>query len=308
MGDWGVALRWRPEWLDGTLGLYYRSYTDKFGALLLTGNPGAVGPLPGFPSPYQYRQYYGEGIDLVGLSLAKQVLGASLGAELSFRHDTPLLAQSLGFAVVPATLPAGVTAEDLFPHGPPRLERNTYQARGDTLHAVLNAVGVVNGGPAFGSASWAVELTWSRWLQVTENEDMFYGTGYGVCRPDPALASAGLARGEQDGCATRQHFGLGASLAPTWFRVFPSVDLVVPLAVSWTFAGNSPVTFGGNEGAGTWAAGIAADVANRYRVDLKYVDYFGRVEANGTPVPSANGPLAILEGRGNFTLTAKATF
>jgi hypothetical protein len=308
MGDWGVALRWRPEWLDGTLGLYYRSYTDKFGALLLTGNPGAVGPLPGFPSPYQYRQYYGEGIDLVGLSLAKQVLGASLGAELSFRHDTPLLAQSLGFAVVPATLPAGVTAEDLFPHGPPRLERNTYQARGDTLHAVLNAVGVVNGGSAFGSASWAVELTWSRWLQVTENEDMFYGTGYGVCRPDPALASAGLARGEQDGCATRQHFGLGASLAPTWFRVFPSVDLVVPLAVSWTFAGNSPVTFGGNEGAGTWAAGIAADVANRYRVDLKYVDYFGRVEANGTPVPSANGPLAILEGRGNFTLTAKATF
>ena len=38
------------------------------------------------PSPYQYRQYYGEDVDLFGLSLAKQLLGVSVGAEVSFSY------------------------------------------------------------------------------------------------------------------------------------------------------------------------------------------------------------------------------
>jgi hypothetical protein len=28
LGDWGVSARWSPEWLDGTLGVYYRNGTD----------------------------------------------------------------------------------------------------------------------------------------------------------------------------------------------------------------------------------------------------------------------------------------
>jgi hypothetical protein len=305
LGEWGVALRWRPEWLDGTLGVYYRRYTDKFAAVLLTGNPGGQGPLsPETPSPFQYRQYYGEGIDLVGLSFARQLLGVSVGAEASWRHDTPLVAQSLGFAVAPAPPLAPV----LFPSGAPRLDGNTYQARGDTLHALLNTVGVVNGGPAFDSASWALELTYSRWLEVRSNPDLFFGEGYGVCRADAALTSAGLARDRGDGCATRQHVALGAGLTPTWFRVLSGVDLLVPVNVAWTIRGNSPVSFGGNEHAGTYGAGVAADVRNRYRVDLRYVDFFGSTRDNGTVVTSANGLPALLRSRGSVTLTAKATF
>jgi len=304
VGDFGVSLRWGPGWLDGTLGLTYRRYTDKLAALLLTDNPGGVGPMsPALNAPFQYRQYYGEDVDLVGLSLAKQVLGASVGAEVSYRHDTPLLAQSLGFAVAPAPPLAPV----LFPHGLPRLEGNTYQARGDTVHAVLNAVGVVSGGPVE-TASWAVEVTYSRWLTVRDNEDMFFGEGYGVCRSDPALSAAGLARTTRDGCATRDHVAVGAGFTPTWFRVFRGVDLLAPLAVSWTIRGNSPVTLGGNEGSGTYSAGIAADVRNRYRFDLRYVDFFGRTHDDGTVVTSANGLLALLASRGSVTLTAKATF
>jgi hypothetical protein len=306
-GELGVALRWRPEWLDGTLGLYYRRLSDKLAAVLLTPNPGAIGPLsPLFPSPFEYRQYYAEDVDLVGVSLAKQVLGASVGAEASWRHDTPLLAQSLGYAAAPAPALEPV----LFPHGAPSLAGNSYQARGDTLHAVLNAVGVVPGGRAFGTASWAVELTYSRWLDVRTNQDMFYGLGYGVCRDDPALSATtpSLARGRRDGCATRDHVAVGASVALTWFRVFPSVDLLVPAAVSWTISGNSPVTLGGNEGSGTYSAGVAADVDGRWRVDLKYVDFFGYTADNGTMVTRANGLLALLENRGHVILTAKATF
>jgi len=304
-GDFGVAVRWGPEWLDGTLGVYYRRFTDRVAALLLTDNPGGVGPLsPALAAPFQYRQYYGEKVDLVGLSLAKNVFGTSLGVEVSFRHDQPLLAQSLGFAVAPAPplLPV------LFPHGAPRLVGNSYQARGDTLHALANAVGVLSGIGLFDTASWALEITYSRWLTVRENEDMFFAVGHGVCRSDPALVAAGLAKGSSDGCATRDHVGLGAGFTPTWYQVFPRVDLLLPLSVSWTIEGNSPVMLGGNVGSGSYGAGIAADVANRFRFDLRYVDYFGRTKDNGTAVTSANGILGILRNRGNVTFTAKATF
>ncbi len=305
LGDFGVALRWRPEWLDGTAGLYYRRYTDKLAAVLLSDNPGGVGPLsPAMGSPFRYRQYYGEGVQLVGTSLSTQLLGVSLGAEASYRRGTPLLAQSLGFVVSPAP-PLGPV---LFPNGVPKLEGNTYQARGDTLHAIVNAVGIVPGGRLFGSASWAVELTYSRWLTVRDNPDMFYGEGYGVCRSDPALSSAGLARGKSDGCATRDHVAIGAGFTPTWFRVFSGVDVLVPVTASWTISGNSPVTLGGNEGSGTYGAGVAADVANRYRFDLRYVDFFGTTSDNGTMVTSANGLLALLKNRGSVNFTAKATF
>jgi hypothetical protein len=302
LGEWGVAARWRPAWLDGTLGLYYRRYTDKFAALLVTTNPGGVGPLsPAIPSPFKYEQYYAEDVDLVGVSLARQILGASVGAELSWRHDTPLTAQSLGWAQAPAPALAPV----LHPHGAPALVGNSYQARGDTLHALVNAIGVFST-PAFSTASWAVELTYSRWLDVRENRDMFYGEGYGVCRDDPALGP--LAKGASDGCATRQHFAIAAGFTPTWFRVFPGVDLLAPLSASWTVRGNSPVAMGGNEGSGTFGVGVAADLRNLLRVDLRYVDFFGEKKDDGTRVTSANGQQALLESRGSVTLTAKATF
>jgi hypothetical protein len=306
-GDFGLALRWGPEWLQGTLGLYYRRFTDKVGAVLLTENPGDVGPLsPTFDSPFQYHQYYGEDVDLLGVSFARQILGASVGAEVSFRHDQPLLAQSLGFAAPPVGVaPPDVTPEALFPHGPPRLVGNSYQARGDTLHALANVVGVLSGG-LFDTAGWALEVTYSRWLDVRENEDMFFGEGYGVCRSEPALGR--FAKDAGDGCATRDHVAVGAGFTPTWLRVLSQVDLLVPMSATWTVRGNSPVMLGGNEGSGTWAAGIAADVANRYRFDLRYVDWFGRTRDDGTRLTSTNGIFGVLESRGNVTFTAKATF
>jgi hypothetical protein len=300
-GEWGAAIRWRPDLLDTTLGLYYRRLTDKFAAIMVTGS--------------EYRQYYGEGVDLVGVSVARQVLGVSVGAEASYRRDMPLLAQSPALAQAPAPPLAPI----LFPHGAPTLRGNTYQARGDTFHALANAVGVVSGVPGFSSAAWAIEVTYSRWLDVRENQDMFYGVGYGVCRSAPALRSSApppapqydFSRGQADGCATRDAVGVGAGFTPTWFQAFSGVDLVAPLSASWTVHGNSPVAFGGNEGSGTYGLGIGADVRNRYRIDVRYVDFFGRLRSNPNrsllPL-SVNGLPAILQNRGSVTLTAKATF
>jgi hypothetical protein len=70
------------------------------------------------------------------------------------------------------------------------------------------------------------------------------------------------------------------------------------------------VSLGGNEHAGTWSAGLAADIESRYRVDLKYVDFFGTTTTSpdGTTVTSANGMLALLKNRAHVALTAKGTF
>jgi hypothetical protein len=57
-----------------------------------------------------------------------------------------------------------------------------------------------------------------------------------------------------------------------------------------------------------YSVGVGADVRNRWRFDLKYVDFFGLTQDNGVMVTSLNGQQAILRNRGSVTLTAKATF
>ena len=52
----------------------------------------------------------------------------------------------------------------------------------------------------------------------------------------------------------------------------------------------------------------AADVQQKYRFDLKYIDYIGRYRDNGTAVTSQNGFTTFLKDRGFVSLTFKTTF
>ena len=45
-----------------------------------------------------YNLIYADNIDLFGVSLAKNIGGVSVGAEISYRHNTPLNSQVLGVA------------------------------------------------------------------------------------------------------------------------------------------------------------------------------------------------------------------
>ena len=91
--------------LGGDAGLYFRRYADKLASVLVVGNPGAQGTLsPTLNSPLQYKQFYAEGIEMFGASYSKKFFGGGLatGVEANYRHDTPLTAQALGFAVAPS--------------------------------------------------------------------------------------------------------------------------------------------------------------------------------------------------------------
>ncbi len=276
-GEWGLSARWSPAWLDGTMGLYYRNFADKLPQVLLT----AVGP-----SVSQYNLIYADNIELFGLGLAKNIGGVSVGAEVSTRHNTPLSSQVLGVA---PGLPA---------------PGDTKGARGDTWHALVNVLGTLPKTPLFDSATWAAEIQWSRWSKVKSGANLFNALGFTPCN---ATATA-PAKEKWDGCVTKNYTGVAFSFAPTWFQVLPGVDLSAPFTYAIGIDGNSAVTFGGNQGLGNYTVGVSADVQQKYRFDLKVIDYVGRYKDNGTAVTATNGLTTFLKDRGAVSLTFKTTF
>lgn len=271
-GEFGLSARWSPEALDGTVGFYYRRFADKLPQVLITRAAPANGS--------QYNMVYADGIDLYGVSFAKNIAGVSVGAEVSTRHNTPLNAQVLG--VAPGLPEQGETK------GP----------RGDTWHALVNAAGVVPKTPVFDAAVWAAELQWSRWSKVRSGASLFNAEGFAPC----------AGRNKWDGCATRDYVGISLAFTPTWYQVFPGVDLSAPIAYAVGVHGNSALTFGGNEGLGNYSIGLGADLYQKYRFDLKYIDYVGRYKDNGTAVTSTNGLTTFLKDRGFVSLTFRTTF
>ena len=273
LGDWGLGARWSPEWLDGTLGAYYRNYSDKLPQTLLT---------KAGRNASQYNLIYADNISLYGISLAKNIGGVSVGAELSYRANTPLNSVVLGNAAA-----AGIPAEG-----------ETSGPRGNTANGLVNVLGVLPKTALFDAATWAGELVWAHLVSVRSGEKLFMGEGYAAC----------AGKNKWDGCTTSNYFGASAAFTPTWYQVFPGVDLSAPMAIFGGLKGNAPTVFGGNQGSGNYSIGLGADVYQKYRFDLKYIDYFGHTKDNGTMVTSQNGFTTLLEDRGSIYLTFKTTF
>jgi hypothetical protein len=353
-GNYGLAVRWDPDWADATLGFYYRRTYDMQPQLVVqsqvvTGAPfagananaycyGVLGgvvlqpgaclqdvvagfqPSPPFPAGTPifnqngidfinygrvgtYNLAFGSDIDILGLSLSKNIGGLALGAELSYRKNMPLLSDPV--AVVPAaargipgyTLPAGAIWSDKVP------KNDTPGAKGDTMHGVLNLLGVM-GESIWDTASWSTELTWMTYLNVNQNEAVFKGrSGYNyIDRVD------------------KNFFGLAFNFTPTWFQVAPGVDMLTPVSWSQGISGNSAITAGGQDGAGSFGLGIALDFNQRYRMDLKYVGFYGNyakcknelvgtcLPSNGNAVSVFNGTNAVISDRDFIALTFKTTF
>ena len=270
-GEGGLSTRWSPEWLDGTMGFYWRNFADKLPQTLLT----RVGP-----NISRYNLVYADNIDLYGLSFAKNIAGISVGSELSMRHNTPLNAQVLGIA---PGLPG---------------QGDTKGPRGDTLHALVNATGVVPKTAVFDAAVWAAELQWSQWTKVRSGGNLFNAVGFAPC----------AGKDKWDGCTTKNYVGTSIAFTPTWYQVFPSVDLSMPVSYAIGLSGNAATVFGGNEGLGNYSVGLAADVFQKYRIDLKYIDFVGRYKSNGSAVTSTNGLTTFLKDRGFVSLTVRTTF
>jgi len=315
LGDFGIGARWSPDWLDGTLGFYYRNATDiqpqlsvtpgfaalpaatcnaiggivvAPGACIINRNVTTVADLTQRGKAGEYNLSYGDNIHIIGVTLAKSIGGVSVGAEVNYRENMPLSSdpvQVLPAPLVPST--PGAIATTAFPSS------GTPGALGNTVHALVNAVGIIPKSAFWDTASFQAELTWMQWLKVTQNEAVFKG------RDNYQLLDR----------VSRSYWGLGVNFTPTWFQVFPGVDMLAPLSFSVGLGGNSAVASGGNDGTGQFGAGVAVDIYSKYRVDLKYVGFFGDYSTNATGAAFVtNGPTAGLTDRGFVALTFKATF
>lgn len=311
-GDYGVSARWSPAWLDGTVGAYYRNLTDKSPQTVLDIRglvPAAAG---GDGSTPGYRLSYGSNVDLFGLSLSKSIAGVSVGAELSYRTNMPLNSDPVvvGTAATVAAAKAGVLSPALQAGGMSAIQANGMQqtyagaqtslpssgdtggARGNTAHAVFNVIGQVSKTPVFDSMDWKTELTWSTWTSVTQHNELFKGrSGYN-----------GIDR------VTKDAWQFAFLVEPKWYQVWPSVDLMLPVSYSVGLAGNSAVAMGGTKDAGTYSIGIAADYRNQYRFDLKYVGFFGQLDATNPTAVVANNNTGYLKDRGMLVFNFKTTF
>ena len=246
-----------------------------------------------------YNVAFGEDIDIFGVSLSKNIAGISVGAELSYRDNMPLVSDPV--LVVPAPLvrnfPGSIATSDV-------PESGTPGAAGETMHGLVNLLGIVPQTPFFDTATWATELTWMTWLDVNQNEPVFRGRkGY-----------------DQIDAVDKNYFGLAVNFTPTWFQVLPGVDMFAPVTWAQGISGNSAVTQGGSDGAGTFSIGLGADVRQKYRFDLKYVGVFGDYsKCPRSPVNAQtclgngdadifNGVAATLSDRDFVALTFKTTF
>jgi hypothetical protein len=293
-GEFGLAVRWSPAWLDGTVGAYYRHYSDKLPQTFVTQQR-LTPALPGFgrlplANGSFYNLIYADSIDLYGLSFAKEIGGVSVGAELSYRNNTPLNSRILG--VSPTGLPS---------------DGNTPGPRGDTVHGVVNALGVIGRTAFFDAATYAGELTWAHWVSVTQGENLFAAEGYGGCVYSPRTGVT-VPGDKWTGCSTRNFFGLGLAFTPTWYQVLPGVDLSAPLTFAEGLSGNAPTVFAGNENNGNYSIGLGADIYQKYRADLKFISYFGHYKDNGQTVTAQNGFTTLLKDRDFVSLTFKTTF
>jgi hypothetical protein len=313
IGDWGLSARWSPEWLDASLGFYYRKTSDIQPQLHITpavatvpaANCGALGFAPLAPSTCyinpsaasvpqllngnigQYHLVYPGDVDVFGFSLSKNIGGISVGTDLSYRVNMPLASDAV--LILPDALAAFTPgAISALPS-----DGNTGGAVGNTLHGVINLLGIVGRTPLFDQADWIAELQWNRWTSVKDGEAVFKGrSGY-----------EGIDKVSKD------FFGLAVTFRPTWFQVFPGVDLQMPIAYSTGLSGNSAVSAGGNEHAGSYSIGVGADVYQKYKFDLSYVDFFGSYRTNDAgEITSSRGSNALMGDRGFLSFTFKTSF
>ncbi|ABB32475.1 protein of unknown function DUF1302 [Geobacter metallireducens GS-15] len=257
-GDFGLSARWSPQWLDGTLGLYYRMFDETSPWVSL--NPGAG----------SYRAVYAKNAHLVGISFSKQLLGFSFGSEFSYRHNT-----ALNSSIANGSLEG---------------------ARGDTVHILANAIGSFGHTPLWTNSSVIAEFAFSKYLRVTDNENLF-----NACyKKAPGKDSAAY------GCVTDENMVGYLKFTPAWTAFAEGWDLEMPMSVSYGLFGNGATMGGGNEGAGSYGVGFNAIYNTLHTFSLAYNGYLATYKDNGSTITASNG--SQLQDRGWLSFTYKYAF
>jgi hypothetical protein len=173
-------------------------------------------------------------------------------------------------------------------------------ARGDTWHALVNMIAYIGQTPLFDSAPLMAELTYSRLDKVSSSTKAQF---------EAMHEDHGCTLGKKGGCVSDEAWGMNIAFTPTWYQVFPGIDMTLPMNFGMGLKGNSPAPLGAAENAGAWSVGVGLDIYSQYKVNLAYNDYFGDyVQAPGTDQIIGFNGSGTLNDRGWLSLTLKTTF
>ncbi|WP_180736703.1 DUF1302 family protein [Paraburkholderia sp. PGU19] len=274
-GDFGVGVKWRPAWLDGTAGFYYRQYTTTFPQLVIGGaSNGNLNVDIDYRAPRE-RMY--------AFTLSKQIAGISFATDLTYRNNAELAATPFSNVIA-----ANASGADWIP-------------RGNVFSGVANMISYFGKTPLFDSATLIAEVNYA-WLEGVTHDpfNLYYGLKQNC-------GSDGVAT--HHGCPTRNAVGISAQFEPIWYEVWSGVNLSMPIFISTGLSGNSPVLFGSNQGEGSYSVGLTFDIQSKYKVSLKYIGYLALHSNDSAGVGSnSNSSLGKYWDRNWVSLTFQSTF
>lgn len=290
--NWGLSARLDVDAIDSTLGAYYRQFNDtnpETGIQLTSFAPVSApyNAILGAALPSTFRFVYPAATKLWGLSLSKSVGPVSVGSEVSWRKNAHLNSV------------ASYTS-------------TSTGATGDTFHAVVNGTYGLPKTPLWDTGTLIGELAYSRLLKVTGNEQLYRGVGYAGCVRLGTSGATAQPGDVTDTCSTKNYWELALRFTPQYLGVLPSLDVSVPVTVSYGLKGSAATGGGGFEGLLKWSIGIAATYASKHEFSLTYADMSvpTKYNAAGTAAIGGNALNSSVGAtdRGRLFFTYKTSF
>lgn len=290
--NWGLSARLDVDAIDSTLGAYYRQFNDtnpETGIQLTSFAPVSApyNAMLGAALPSTFRFVYPAATKLWGLSLSKPVGPVSVGAEVSWRKNAHLNSV------------ASYTS-------------TSTGATGDTFHAVVNGTYGLPKTALWDTGTLIGELAYSRLLKVTDNEQLYRGVGYAGCVKLGTSGATAQPGDVTDTCSTKNYWELALRFTPQYLGVLPSLDVSVPVTLSYGLKGTAATGGGGFEGLLKWSIGIAAIYASKHEFSLTYADMSvpTKYNAAGTAAIGGNALNSSVGAtdRGRLFFTYKTSF
>jgi hypothetical protein len=266
-GQFGAQAKFKIG--DSEVGLYAAQFHDKMPQFYVRPGVGAGGGYIG-----DYVMTYGENIKTVGASLSTVLGETNVSAELSYRHNMPLVGN--GITIVTDAAHDG--------------DNNPAFPVGNTLHLNMSAISVFSATKLWDGASFVGELAYNKRLSVTDNKDQL------------------------DPLATKDAAAVQFIFQPEYFQVLPGLDLQVPIGVAYGLFGKSSVAgvsaLMAPKDGGNISVGIKGDYKKTWQGLINFTHYYG---SNGsvirydTPAPQLSYK-NFLGDRDNISVSIQRTF
>lgn len=281
-GQFGMQLRWRPQFIDADVGFYFtRSHSKN---AITHARPAVIPGVgvvdranfnPATGKVGTYSLVFPEGIKTYGASVSTTIGEANVAAEVSFRANTPLITTAA--PVLPGETIANRGGGTLYPVG-------------KSAHLLVSAVYVAPRTAMWDSATLMAEIAWNRRLSVTRNPELV----------DPN--------------STRDASAIRLSFEPILYQVTSGLDLSLPVGIGYGLSGRSSVVpaFSVDHG-GNVSLGLNAEYQKLWKFGITYVHFTGSakpvtVRDERAPSGSAYSFGQSLADRNFFAISAQRTF